>query len=444
MTDNQKCITYFFTECRIVLRFGHTISIIMQHLTLFELNELIKAALSEKLEPSYWVIAEIGELRMAQKGHCYLELVDKVEQSNDIVAKSRANIWSYAYRNISGWFEAVTGRQLQVGMRILANVQVQFHSLYGMSLNIRDIDPNYTLGERQRQRQATIERLKSDGVFEMNKALTIPLVPQRVVVISSAGAAGYGDFMNHIEGNEYGYQLNIELCNSLMQGNDAANSIIATLHQINNRYKNYDAVVIIRGGGAQVDLDCFDNYDLCTHLAQMPLPVITGIGHERDETIADMVAHTKMKTPTAVADFLIGRFVAYETKMMDNLHFISRVADRMIGNQTQQLSLYEKSIGLQGKSKLKSAALELENLQELVKRSCKQQLKDKFQFLLHREKELKFVDPDFLFEKGYSFTTINGIPLHKARQINHGDEMNTIGKEFAIVSKIIKAEKRDE
>jgi exodeoxyribonuclease VII large subunit len=282
----------------------HTLD--MEHLSLYELNKKISEALANNLEPSYWVVAEIGQIQTNRKGHCYLELVEK--EDDQIKAKTRATIWSYTYRNLSTWFEGITGQSLKAGMKILFNATIQYHEIYGFSLNIRDIDAQYTLGERAKKRQEIIERLREDGVFEMNKELRLPTVPQNIAVISSETAAGFGDFMDQIVGNDYGYEVEIELFNAVMQGEEAASSIIDAMHQVFENIGNYDLLVIIRGGGATLDLDCFDNYDLGSHVAQFPIPVITGIGHERDETITDMVAHTKMKTPTAVAEFIISGF----------------------------------------------------------------------------------------------------------------------------------------
>jgi len=280
----------------------------MDHLSLLELNKLIQDTLKNNLEPSYWIVAEIGELKVNQKGHCYLELLQNEESK--VIARVRATIWSNTYRNLSTWFQGITGQPLAEGMKILANIKISFHELYGFSLNIQDIDASYTIGEKEKIRQEVINQLVNDGVFEMNKELTLPLVPQKVAVISSPTAAGYGDFMQHIDENPYAYRVNTKLYEAIMQGSEAPASIIQALHNV-NEIGVYDLVVLIRGGGSQLDLACFDNYELCSHLAQFPLPVLTGIGHERDDTIADMVAHTKLKTPTAVAEFILQGLAAF-------------------------------------------------------------------------------------------------------------------------------------
>ena len=271
----------------------------MEHLSLLELNQLIKQALSSQLQPTYWVVAEIGELRVAQNGHCYLDLVDKGDDR--LLAKVRATIWSYTFRTLRGWFEAMTGEALRPGLKILAQVEVKFHELYGLSVNVKDIDAQYTLGERARRRQQVVQQLMDEGVYEMNKGLLLPVVPQRVAVISSPTAAGLGDFMDQLAHNRGGYRFEVQLFKASMQGDGAEASIVTALLEVYQRMEEYgseyDVVVIIRGGGAQVDLDCFDTYTLASHIAQFPIPVITGIGHERDETVADLVAHTKNEDP---------------------------------------------------------------------------------------------------------------------------------------------------
>lgn len=313
----------------------------MQELTLFELNLQIKKAL-EQLESSYWVIAEIGQIQVNQSGHCYLELVQK--ENTQVIAKARATIWAYTYRNISAWFERIAGSSLTVGMKILANAKVEFHEVYGLSLNIKDIDPSYTLGEREKARQEVIQQLEKDGVMEMNKGLTLPLVPQKIAIISAESAAGYGDFINQLKNNLYGYKIHRTLYQSVMQGPKASESIISALHQI-HKSNEVDLVVIIRGGGSQLDLDCFDDYELCNHIAQFPLPVLTGIGHERDTTIADMVAHTQLKTPTAVAEFILQGFISFQTQIEDYFKTIRNITLEHLMVEKEKILSLQAGIG---------------------------------------------------------------------------------------------------
>jgi exodeoxyribonuclease VII large subunit len=299
-------------------------------LRLSELNNRIKGVLQEAFPTTVWVIAEISEMKVNRSGHCYLVLVEKDEDSDEIRAQARGTIWSYTFRMLRPFFETTAGRALSEGMKVLVNASVEFHPLYGFSLNIRDIDPTYTLGDMARKRLEIINRLKGEGIFEMNKDLELPMVPQKVAVISSSTAAGYQDFQNQLNNNAYGYRFYTHLFPALMQGNQASESIIAALEHIYLYEDFFDVVVIIRGGGSQLDLSCFDDYELAFHITQFPLPVITGIGHEKDDTISDMVAHTRMKTPTAVAEFLVAGVMQFEVHL-DELQqeFVNSVEEIM-------------------------------------------------------------------------------------------------------------------
>ena len=283
-----------------------------ERLKLSELNSLVKKAVSDAFTAPVWVIGEISELKTNRSGHCYLNLIEKEENGDAIIAQARATIWSYTFRMLQPYFESTTGQQLTEGLKVLVSVSVEFHELYGYSLNIRDIDPTYTLGDMARRRREIISRLQSEGVAEMNKELSLPLVPQKIAIISSSTAAGYLDFINQLTSNPAGYHFDLKLFPAIMQGNQAESSIISALDQIYLYEDFFDAVVIIRGGGSQADLSCFDNYNLAYYITQFPLPVITGIGHEKDDSIVDMVAHTRLKTPTAVAEFLISGVAQFD------------------------------------------------------------------------------------------------------------------------------------
>ena len=274
-------------------------------ISLLELNQRIRETLKSNLPTALWVRAEIAEFREHRNGHCYLELVEKDPSGDQVVARLRAMIWAYQYRSIKPFFETATGRPLGNGIKVLVQGVVDFQELYGMSFQIRNIDPAYTLGDLEQRRQEVLQRLRSDGVINMNKGQELPLVPQRIAVISSETAAGYGDFIQQLSNNAYGLKFYCKLFPALMQGEQAPSSIISALDRIYAYEAHFDVVVLIRGGGAALDLLCFDDYDLAYHLTQFPLPVITGIGHDRDVSVADMVAHTSAKTPTAVAEFLI-------------------------------------------------------------------------------------------------------------------------------------------
>lgn len=277
-----------------------------QHITLSELQRRIKAAVEGSLALPVWVVAEVSELKVNYSGHCYLELVEKSEPTRGGTpiprAQVRAVIWRSQYGMLSSYFEAETGSRLAVGMKILAKVVVSYHELYGLSLQITDIDASYTLGEVERQRQMTIAQLQRDGVWDMNRSLRLPRPLQRIAVVSSAAAAGYRDFCNELR--DGGYAFSLTLFDVVVQGVAAEQSICTALEEVALRQEQFDAVVLIRGGGSASDLSCFNSYRLCSYVAQFPLPVITGIGHDKDTSVADMVAHTPLKTPTAVAAWL--------------------------------------------------------------------------------------------------------------------------------------------
>ena len=277
-------------------------------LSLLELNTRIRGALSRAFPETCWVRAEMSDVRVnTSSGHCYLEFVEKNAQTGQLVAKVRGSIWAKTFRMLKPYFEMETGQMFASGLKVLVKVSVEFHELYGLSLTVLDIDPAYTLGDMVRKRMEIIRQLQEEGVFTLNKELPFPLLPRRIAIITSPTAAGYEDFMNQLTRNKGGYPFYTKLFPALMQGERTEASVIAALDRIYQHQDLFDVVVIIRGGGATSDLNSFDSYLLAANCAQFPLPIITGIGHERDDTVVDLVAHTRMKTPTAVAEFLISR-----------------------------------------------------------------------------------------------------------------------------------------
>lgn len=284
-------------------------------ISLFELNQKIKKTIHSSFADTYWVIAEISEIREVRKGHCYLELIEKDERTEQIIAKSRANIWAYTYRMLKPYFTSATGQELVSGLKVMVRVSIDFQEIYGFSLNVRDIDPTYTLGDMAQKKKAILNKLGEEGVIHMNKELEVPLVPQKIAVISSSTAAGYEDFCNQLNNNSGNYQFYVKLFSAVMQGEQTEASVIAALDRIYEYEDVFDVVVIIRGGGSTSDLMCFDNYWIAYNIAQFPLPVFSGIGHERDETVVDFVAHTRLKTPTAVAEHLVELVGAFEGRL---------------------------------------------------------------------------------------------------------------------------------
>ncbi|MFD2202877.1 exodeoxyribonuclease VII large subunit [Shivajiella indica] len=425
------------------------------YVSLLELNQIIKETLEFNLEPEYWVIAEIAELSHARQGHAYLDLVEK--QGNQITAKIRANIWSYTFRGISSRFKSITGQDLKTGMRVLALVSVTYHEIYGLSLNVRDIDPDFTLGERARMRQEIILKLQQEGMLELNKRLILPVVPQKIAIISSSTAAGYGDFINQIDHNRYGYCIHYQLFQASLQGKEAPFTLIQAIQNIKKSKIGFDAVVIIRGGGAQLDLDCFDDYDLAVEIATCPLPVITGIGHERDETIADLVAHTRMKTPTAAAEFILSGFMEFEETIFNLLKTMERNMSKILALEDRKLLDYENRIQQQSNfqiqrsedvlrhlliqvkntamQKVKVSNLQLENLNQNLRRYALQQVSINNENLERLERDLHRLNPNTFLERGYTRSEINGIPVFQAK-IEEGSLLTTYAKNLKILSTI--------
>lgn len=434
----------------------------MQYISLLELNSLIKATLNGQLASSYWVVAEISEMRVVQRGHCYLELIEK--ENDFLQAKLRATIWAYDFRNINGWFEAVTEHPLSPGMKVLAKVTVDFHELYGLSANIKDIDPKFTLGERARKKQEIIDKLVADGIFDMNKQLALPYAPQKIAVISSPTAAGYGDFMHQLHNNEQGYLFSVKLFSATMQGCDAPASIITALHAIHRQITSFDLVAIIRGGGAQTDMDCFDDYELASHVAQFPLPVITGIGHERDESITDLVAHTKFKTPTAVSAFLISGVASFEQKLdlvarslnnsVRNIclvqnHKLATLSKLFLNNkikfwdkQISKLDHIQYRLLVHTKSKIEAKSTNLRQISRQLNASVKALFKKEAHKIDYLNNTLKLSDPKLILKKGYTISYIEGKLIKDATIVLPGQTMVT-HSENRVVKSIIESETKE-
>lgn len=409
------------------------------HLSLFELNRLIRETLDKNLDPSYWLLAEISELRVNQKGHCYLELVEK--EDDKITAKARATIWSYQYRNLSAWFTSMTGEALRPGIKILCNASVEYHELYGFSLNIRDIDAGFTMGEKALKRQETIKRLEKEGFLNSNKVHPLPAVPQNIAVISAPTAAGYEDFVNQLESNPYGYQFNITLYKALMQGDQAPFQISEALMEAYAESEDFDVIIIIRGGGSRTDLDCFDDYEVGKAIGMGPIPVITGIGHERDESVADLCAHTRVKTPTAAAEFLISGLRAFDEKLMLVFENIAYHAEKMIQERKEEVNLIKISLANVLKSRLKDEFYTLNNTERELKIQTQGLLNKTRESLSYYQEHLKTLDPVAVMKRGFSITTINGKTPEKA-ELKDGTILETETLNFKITSKLIKQKKK--
>ena len=372
----------------------------MNPISLYELNNDIKSVLKAGFSAGIWIHAEISSISVQRVGHCYIELIEKDENTGSIVAKSRANIWSHTYKLISSYFFEETGKTLSVGMKVAFCVDVTFHEVYGISLNVSDIDPAYTLGESARRKAMVIKKLEEDGIIDMNKLLSIKTLVKNIAVVSAEGAAGYGDFVHQLMTNKYGYSYNITLFNSLMQGEKAEASILESLDKVLARLSEYDVLVVIRGGGATSDLDCFDGYNISASIAQFPLPVLTGIGHTRDVSVVDMVANMPLKTPTAVAEFIISHTRNLEERIDSYIELLSRSVTMLLDKQSRQLDQYLTLLPLYANRLLdkKLHALEL------------------------MERTLELLSPESILKKGYAIVEKQGRSA-SAASLSPGDEV---------------------
>ncbi len=390
-------------------------------LTLYELNTLVRETVEDGMSDTYWVQGELSEGRQGYGGHFYGEMVQRADddsyssagrgtsprhnkagQANQ-VAKARVTCWAQTWHQVSQKFEEATGHPLQAGMKVLAEVSVTFHQQYGYSLNVLDIDPSYTLGDAARRRREILHQLEQDGILHDNQTLPIPMLARRVAVVSSASAAGYGDFCNQLENNDYGFHFELSLFPAVMQGARVEETVISALERISREQDRWDVVVIIRGGGATSDLADFDSYPLAACVAQMPLPIITGIGHERDETVLDHVAHTHLKTPTAVASFLI-----------------EHMADTAV-----RLEELGRKIGMNVTEQLTKGQHRMELLEQRFVHDVSNILVNQRHRIDMLDLRLKGVNPDLLLQRGYSMTLVDGRLLRDVSQLAEGKVLTT-------------------
>jgi exodeoxyribonuclease VII large subunit len=403
--------------------------------SLFELNSLVREVVESEMPDEYWVEAELSDCRES-RGHYYMELIQKDEHSATPIAKAPARCWASKWMMIRPYFERTTGQQLHAGMKVLLKVYAQFHEAYGFAWIVTDIDPTYTLGDMARKRQEIIRQLKEEGVFDLQKELSLPLFCQRIAVISSETAAGYGDFCNQLADNPYGFQFEAQLFPAIMQGEGVEQSIINALERIYDT--DYDAVVIIRGGGATSDMSGFDTLALAENVANFPLPIITGIGHDRDESILDMVSHTRVKTPTAAAAFLIDH-------LKEVLDVIDASQERITSLALQKLSTLHSQFSIVQET--------IPRLFSIVKTRQEAKLDAFYQCLLtaldhrltserHRmelmEEKVKALDPTLLLKRGYSITLFNGRAVRDPQMLKEGDEIETRIEKGVIISKVKK------
>jgi len=407
-----------------------------QILSLYELNQLIRSVIENSLPDAFLVTAEIASCDV--KNHCYLTLVDKEEET--IRAEIKAVIWASAFKKVSAEFRRAAGIELGKGIKILFEAEVSFHERYGLKLNILSIDPSYTIGELAVRRKEILERLTKEGIKDKNKELEFPLVPQRIGIVSSATAAGYEDLMTHLINNSYGYKFTCKLYEAIMQGDRAEQSIIAAINQCMQDAKRLDIVVIVRGGGGQADLHCFDSYGIAKAIAFLPLPVISGIGHERDVTVVDEVSNMRAKTPTAVADLIITRVRNFEDMIDSFTHNLVHGTHKLTSD------IREKISGLAGDLESSVRRDLLDNIHRLnlfikgLKYSSKL-IKSRQERLMSKESNINHLNPVNVLKRGYSITYNNGKAVKSIYDAEVGDSLRTVLYKGELISKVERSKK---
>ena len=432
----------------------------MEDVTLYELNNLVRSVIEQTLDDEYWLQAELSEARLAANGHFYVEFVQKDDTGRNLLARARGTMWARTYNMLAPLFERATGERLRAGMRVRVLVTLAFHELYGYSLNIVNIDPSFTLGDLAKRRREILAQLDADGIIDDNKSLPLPALLKHVAVISSAGAAGYGDFCNQLSDNGYGLHFETRLFPAVMQGANVEESVLAALEAICTEADAFDCVVIIRGGGATSDLSDFDSYALAAAVAQMPLPVIVGIGHERDETVLDFVTHTRVKTPTAAAAFLIDH-EAQQLARLDDLSLsitqharasieqakstldhlvvsLPRTFALVSERQSRRLEQLMTRIAQAAQMGVQRPMARLEAMEPLLVQAARFRMQNTQTRLQHLEQRIAALDPSLLLKRGYSLTfTADGQLVKDASHLRTNDILTTRLATGEIKSKVI-------
>ena len=408
--------------------------------SLSELGKCIKMTLKTAFAEPVWVRAEISEMHENVSGHCYLDLIEKADDTDVLVAKQKATIWAFTYRMLKPYFESETGATLRAGMKVLLLCEVEFHEVYGISLNVRDIDPAFTVGEMAVRRAEIIRRLTDDGIVDMNKQQPLAPVPQRVAVISSATAAGYGDFCDQLRNNVFGYTFYTKLFPATMQGAQTEQSVVAALDKICDFIDNFDVVVIIRGGGATSDLVAFDNYNLALHCAQFPLPIISGIGHQRDESVVDLVAHTRVKTPTAAAEFLVARINDFEKNIDEMAQNVAFSAREVVHDELLRLQQRIARLGVVQRVCVRHDAA-LQHLTMRLRNAAKMAISSEEKRMSLVEKSIEYADPATLLQRGFTLTTKHGKIVKSVCDVAPGDIVTTHLADGAFTAMVQQREK---
>lgn len=394
---------------------------IEKHISLSELLADVKKVVSESFPLGVWISAEISELKVNSSGHCYMELIEKGSSDGVPKASASAIAWRTQWNMIESYFRSMTGVSIAAGMNVLIKVSVNFHEAYGLSLILSDIDPVFTIGEQEQQRRRTIAELTADGVMELNRSLPIARVPWRIAVVSSAGAAGYRDFCRHLVASPYRFRLT--LFEAIVQGAAAEESIIGALERIAGQADEFDAVALIRGGGAQSDLGCFNSYALCSNIAQFPLPVLTGIGHDKDTSVADMVSFKELKTPTAVADFLVDAAAEIENRLDEAYRAVTDAAAEKLSSDRERMERYSAMLAGGMSAMVRSLELRLERYGLLLRHSAADLLSSARNTLRGAEIAVAGNNPDRILAKGFAVVRRSGRAITDASALKSGEEV---------------------
>lgn len=393
------------------------------YITLYQLQTELKEFFALSFEDTFWLLAEIADLKQAASGHIYMDLVEK--QGNNIVAKTQAVVWYDKWLFMRQKFGNDIVHLLKKGNKVLLRVQIDFHQVYGLKLVVSDLDQSVTLGELELRRQETLLRLKSEQLIGKNRQLPLPSVPQRVAVISAKTAAGYGDFVNHIQHNPYGYCIKHTLFQSTMQGDNTSNELIAQLKKIEQLKSQFDLLIIIRGGGSKLDLECFNDYTIAAAVAHFPLPVFTGIGHQQDETLIDLTAHTPFKTPTAVADFLIQCFADFEVRLLQASSRLQQQAQQLIAQQKLLLQRYTDYLRQDSQNLIEKKQQELNDYEKKLRQIPRRYLQAEQQRIDSLQRMVAFFDPQRLLRYGYVLVRNEESQIvRSAAQIKPNDQLH--------------------
>lgn len=409
----------------------------MDVLSLYELNNLVSQLIEQALPDAVWVTGELAEGRSGSGGHFYGELIQKDGRGANIIARARVTIWARTYGMLALRFARETGGQLRAGIKVQFLVRVTFHEQYGYSLNVLDVDSSYTLGDMVRRRQEIIRQLEEDGIIDDNRTLELPTLLQRIAVISSDKAAGYGDFCDQLLCNEYHLRFSIQLFPAIMQGSRVEESVLSALMAIADEADKWDAVVIIRGGGAVTDLSDFDSYALAAAIAQFPLPVFTGIGHDRDETVLDRVAHTPLKTPTAVASFILDHQLEQLSHLQNLQQKVGQSVQLLLEREHRRLQLLSVSLPNAFRRVKERYELDLQSHYYRVMNAVTNVIKNENHRLDMYEQRIKSLDPAILLKRGYSMTLVDGHILTDSSQVKPGDTIVTRLAKGEVESKVV-------